>query len=106
MSNLLFRSQKTSNLLEKKVFSPCFSLLFHFYVSFLFAPSLFIKEQISPPALYKRATVSNLLPLLFKKEQNVDLLFGKEQIAILLFCSQKTSDSLEKKQRANSQPCI
>ena len=65
-----------------------------------------LRSKSLPPALYKRATVSNLLPLLFKKEQNVDLLFGKEQIAILLFCSKKTSDSLEKKQRANSQPCI
>ena len=49
-------------------------------------PPCYVQERI---ALYKRATVSHSLPLLFSKERNRDLLFGKEWITILLFRSQK-----------------
>ena len=58
----------------------------------LFAPFFVWKErqeQFSLFALYKRATVSDKLPPLLKKEQNSESLVFCEQIAI-------TSDSLEK----------
>ena len=50
------------------------------------------REPIAPVALYKRATMSGLLPLLFTKEWRERF----SRITIFLFCSQKTSNSLEK----------
>ena len=52
-------------------------------------------DSLSTP-FYKKTTMRDSLPLLFKKEQNRDSLLGKEWITILLFHSQKTRDSLEK----------
>ena len=46
------------------------------------------KSDFEPIALYKRATVSNLLPSLFTKEQRERFALFQEQIAISLFCSQ------------------
>ena len=50
-------------------------------------------EYIAPVALYKRATISNSLPLLFNKSNGIDALFFMSESH---FGSQKTSDSLEK----------
>ena len=73
--NLRFRSQKTSDLLDKiRIFDS-----FHCFSPF------YAQERIAPVTLRSFA--------LFQ-----------EGIAILLFCSQKMSDSL-KNQRANAQPC-
>ena len=67
------------------------SLLFH-------SKSLIFKsncEQFAHVALYKRETVSDLLPWLFKKERNWDSFFVKERITILLFRSQKRTIRLK-----------
>ena len=58
-----------------------------------------------PLAHYKRATLSDLLRLLFTKEADRSIRSFHKQIALLLFRSQKRSDSLEN-QRANSQPWV
>ena len=65
----------------------------------LFAQLLFFKEwreQIAPVALYKRATISDSLPLLFSKERLAGFTLFHEWIAFSLFHSQKTRNWLEK----------
>ena len=52
---------------------------------------LFFKELLAYVAIYTRATVSESLKVLFKKDQIVRFLLSES-----LFRSQKTSDSLEK----------
>ena len=47
------------------------------------------QEGLAPVVLYKKATMSDFLPVLFKIEQNSDSLFGKEHITNSLFRSQK-----------------
>ena len=51
------------------------------------------QEGLAPVVLYKKATMSDFLPVLFKIEQNSDSLFGKEHITNSLFRSQKKTAS-------------
>ena len=104
MSDLFFRSQKTSDSPRKKV---VFFIMFFFTVfplfmpksellSSLFADSLFTKEQITLVTLFKRANLSDSLWSLLTKEQHDQFALFPERIAISLFRSQKTSDLLKK----------
>ena len=119
------RLQKQSDLLEKFIFFICYWQFFPFFMPkseslpSLFAHLLFFKErleQFSPIALYKRATVSDLLRSLMKKEQRDR--FAKvahDKRATGAFCSfsqancsysHKKQANCSKNRWANFQPCL
>ena len=126
-SELLFCSQKTSDLLEKILFIPCFYQFFTAFPLFrpkskslpmLFVRSLFFKEQrewFALVALYKRVTVSELLLSLFTKEQpwavcsrcSLQKSGGSDSPESLFFSFAHKKRAIRlKNQRANSQPWL
>ena len=112
------RFQKTSDLLEKNVFFVCFRQFSSFFMPkerippvALHSVALFLRStgwirsccslqknnhvQIASVVLYKRATLSKLIPTIFKKERREQFALFHEQIALSLFQSQKSRDLLE-----------
>ena len=104
---------KTSDSLEKKLFFECFWQFSPFVCQksesfpLLFAQPLFFKEgrdRFALVALYKRDTMSKLIPSIFKKRNGSDSLFFRIELLFRSFDHKKRVIRSEN-QWSNSQPC-